>query len=458
MVKPRLIVRCRIWLGALALLAASPAFATPIAKPDTIGKRAARKLLSASDKTRAKFLAKKPELLELALRHFGLRRTALRADFMKQHNDQYSNELPPTPVRKQGFSGRCYLFAASNVVGGDISRSYLDARDIQARAYESLQTGAKLTSLTETLQPKMGEGGSWSRAAALLETYGAVPEHVMPDTYDATHSAVAIKLLDRTLVAAQEKLRHLPRNSAEETAIIHQAQADIDRIIARAFTGKDKLPETFVLDGKEVTARSYAAEHLKFKSSDYITLQDENAQRAGWNMNGLGLQRMETYNTKSIELMKEAVRASIDQGKAVYISAPVNDGSAPFMQPHETAEIERATKGVISIAAWDYGSIGIPDVKIDRGLASASGIHPQNHAMTIVGYDLDPKTGKVIKWKVQNSWGEEVADHGYQHMYDDFFTAFVGNATVPRSALSAAMRKQVEDEYTTWNNFAWQPK
>jgi bleomycin hydrolase len=259
-------------------------------------------------------------------------------------------------------------------------------------------------------------------------------------------------------VNAREKLKGLPRNSEAETAIIKQAQTDIDHIIARAFTGKDKLPSSFTVDGKVYTPKSYAAEQLGVKGSDYVTLQDERSERAGWNMAGGGVNRTEVYNTRSVEAMKDAVRAAIDQGKKVYISAPVNDGAAPFMQPHETVELERDTKGIMSIAAWDYGSLGLPEEKIDRGLAEQSRIHPQNHAMTVTGYDLDPKTGKVIKWKVENSWGKEAGDEGIQHMYDDYFTTFVGNATVPRSALSAAMRKQIEDEYSTWNGFAWEPK
>jgi bleomycin hydrolase len=468
----RFIIRARIWVGALALLAASQAAAAPVAvpkqKPSLDGKRLADKILSASDAERVRLMKQNPQAIELALRRHGLRRAALRADFMKDHNDHYSNELPPSPIRKQGMSGRCYIFTALNVIEADyhqrtnatakLSRSYVNARDLQYTAYEALQTGAKLSSLSEALQPSVGEGGDFGRALQLLDKYGAVPEHLMRDTYDATHSAVAIKLLERTLVNAREKLKGLPRNSDAETAIIKQAQTDIDHIIARAFTGKDKLPEKFTVDGKQYTPQSYAAEQLGVKGADYVTLQDERSQRAGWNMSGTGVNRMETYNTRSVEAMKDAVRAAIDQGKKVYISAPVNNAGAPFMQPHETVEFERDTKGIMSIAAWDYGSLGLPEEKIDRGLAEESRIHPQVHAMTVTGYDLDPKTGKVIKWKVENSWGKEAGDEGIQHMYDDYFTTFVGNATVPRSALAAAMRKQIEDEYATWNGFAWEPK
>lgn len=43
----------------------------------------------------------------------------------------------------------------------------------------------------------------------------------------------------------------------------------------------------------------------------------------------------------------------------------------------------------------------------------------------IVGYDLDAVTGKVIKYKIQNSWGQKSGDQGFYHMYADYFRAFV---------------------------------
>ena len=46
------------------------------------------------------------------------------------------------------------------------------------------------------------------------------------------------------------------------------------------------------------------------------------------------------------------------------------------------------------------------------------------HAVVIVGYDLEPGTNIVRKWKIKNSWGKKAGDHGYMHMYRDFFRLF----------------------------------
>lgn len=47
------------------------------------------------------------------------------------------------------------------------------------------------------------------------------------------------------------------------------------------------------------------------------------------------------------------------------------------------------------------------------------------HAMVISGVHLDVKTGKPIRYKVENSWGEASGDKGYFVMTDAWFEQYV---------------------------------
>jgi aminopeptidase C len=47
------------------------------------------------------------------------------------------------------------------------------------------------------------------------------------------------------------------------------------------------------------------------------------------------------------------------------------------------------------------------------------------HAMVISGVHLDVKTGKPIRYKVENSWGEGSGDKGYFVMTDAWFDQYV---------------------------------
>jgi bleomycin hydrolase len=62
---------------------------------------------------------------------------------------------------------------------------------------------------------------------------------------------------------------------------------------------------------------------------------------------------------------------------------------------------------------------------ITLGLTKAERIQvnesSMTHAMVISGVHLDVKTGKPVRYKVENSWGEARGDKGYFVMTDAWF-------------------------------------
>jgi bleomycin hydrolase len=447
----------------LLVFSSSPALA---AKADLAGRRLADKILIASDSERIKV---SPLGIEMALRRHGAKRVALRADFLKAHNTKYSKELPPTPIRDQSKTGRCWIFTALNVMERDaklagkkaekLSRAYIDAKNLQAVAYELIHTGFKAGLLRGASNSDVGEGGSFGYALQVIERYGAVPERVMRDFHDGKASAVLLKQLETIVVDAQEKLLKTGRNTPESFDIVKKAHEAVDTAIALAFTGKSKLPEKFVVDGKEYTPKTYAKEHLGIKPGDYVTLQDARDARAGWRTFGADVHETEVYNTRNVEFMKQTIKNAIDLGRKVYISLPVSDASAPFSGADKAYAGLPSSNGILSIGAHDYASLGLPAAITDREIIQRNGLYPTNHAMTVVGYDLGPD-GKVVKWKLENSWGQNAdrTDRGYMHVYDDFLTSFVGNITVPRGAVGKKALDRLESEKKALDTQMWLPK
>jgi bleomycin hydrolase len=450
----------RVLLFSGALLVAAPCFAGALD-----GKRLADKILFASDAERASASA---DAIGMAIRRHGIRRVALRADFVRAHNDRYTKELPTKKIRDQKSSGRCWIFSALNEIESDahaqapdqpqlkLSRSYINAKNLQAEAYALLKSGAKADMLNWTPPSDIGEGGHFAYAMQIVDKYGVVPEKIMRDTFDAKNSATLLKLLETIVVRAQNEMRPKAKNSVEQMEIVQRAQKEIDVAIARAFTGTDKLPDTFLYNGKEYTPKSYAEEHIKTKASDYVSFVDGRGARTGWQEWGEGTQRVHAYNTRNIEFMKQVVKNAIDQGKKVYFSAPVNAESAPFMINAEDMQGLAHAKGIMSTGAFDYATLGLPAPILDRETVQRTGLNNANHAMTIVGYELGAD-GKVIKWKVENSWGTDGGDKGIMHMYDDFFTSFVGMVTVPKSAVPAQIGKRLMDELKIKAAMNWDP-
>ncbi|MEO6953567.1 MAG: C1 family peptidase [Polyangia bacterium] len=438
-----------------------PVNAAAVVKNRLVGKRPADKLLFADDAQRKNI---SESALAMSMRRYGARRSALRSSFIKEHNDKYTHALEQGPIRDQASSGRCWIFATLNVLEQDVklrtgkavklSRAYIDAKNLQATAYEMVKSGANVAGLRSVEDNDISEGGLFGWATQIVDKFGVMPEHYMRDFADNKASSVAIKMLQTRVVAAQDKLRETGLNSPEAVAIASEAQKDIDTIIARAFTGKNAMPEKFLVDGVEYSPKTYA-EHLGTKSSQYVTLKDQKALRTGWHKVGEGVHAYQAYNTGDVEIMKQAVRNAIDHGKKVYVAAPVGDAGSPYMSNAEAYGTLPAAKGIMSIAAHDYATIGLGHAITDRATVQRTGLNNANHAMTITGYDLG-KDGKVIKWRVENSWGEKAADHGIQHMYDDFFTSFVSGVSVPATALPEGLLPKIKADFARRDAFAWE--
>jgi len=455
----------RSWISVLAFSGLLSSTLPASAAPSLEGRRMADRLLSASDADRSKV---DPRATAMAIRRHGLNRAALRSDFVLGHSARYTKELPATQIRDQKGSGRCWIFTALNVLERDaqvtgkptqrLSRAYFNARNLQARAYELIKGAAEGREIVGLGTLSIGEGGTFSYALNILDKYGAVPERVLRDFQDSKASATALKLLERLVYDAQQKLRVTAKHGANAMVIVKQAHADIDRVVARAFTGRDKLPERFMVDGKEYTPKTYAAEFVGVKKDDYVSIEATMASRPGWTRVGKGVHAASSYNTRDIEGMKALVKTSIDQGKKVYVAAPVGAAGAPYMTARPSrAGATHAAPGVMSIAAFDYASLGVPQEKLDRAALQRAGLNGANHAMTITGYDLGPD-GKVVKWKVENSYGTSAADRGVQHMYDDFFTHLVATVTVPRTALPEALALRMRNEKARHAILDWEPK
>lgn len=67
-----------------------------------------------------------------------------------------------------------------------------------------------------------------------------------------------------------------------------------------------------------------------------------------------------------------------------------------------------------------------------------------NHAMVITGVNLDNET--PTKWKIENSWGDEVADKGYYVATDSWFTKYVYQVVVNKKYLTQEEKESLKAE------------
>jgi bleomycin hydrolase len=58
------------------------------------------------------------------------------------------------------------------------------------------------------------------------------------------------------------------------------------------------------------------------------------------------------------------------------------------------------------------------------------------HAMVISGVHIDPSTHKPVRYKVENSWGEDPGNKGYFMMTDEWFEQCVQFTVAPYAIAS----------------------
>ena len=66
------------------------------------------------------------------------------------------------------------------------------------------------------------------------------------------------------------------------------------------------------------------------------------------------------------------------------------------------------------------------------------------HAMVFTGVDI--LDGKTRRWRIENSWGDEIADKGFFTMNDSWFDQHVFEVAVHRDRLSADLLAVLDSE------------
>ena len=440
--------RVVLLLATLALCWPHPVQARRIARVDRV--------LGMGDRTKARLPA---DVKLKAVQKHGLKAVALRRGFLKRHNTHYRYQIPlekkPHVIRDQKATGRCWAFATDRVMeskqakGGkpavELSKSFINYHSLRHTARTLLTKAAMSHGRLPKLAATLGEGANQTRAMKILEQYGAVPESKMPTTRDGQNSGVFLSQMQTMVARAAAdfgKIKKGPEAKAQVMARLESYQQEVDSLLK---TTVGKPPRKFKVDGKFYTPKTYAKKLLDGgpSTSDYVVLTHDPSK--GWNRrykvtDGAGL----TYQAYNIPMgaMQKAVKRTIRQGEAVYFSA-----NASANNPHRagTSSAEpREANGILSVSAFDYKSF-VPYKQISKRQRVKAGVTPANHAMAITGYDPAPGgSGKVRKWKVDNSWGEKAGDKGHFHMYDDYFKHYVSKVQVPRSSVPAALLARIE--------------
>ncbi|MBI45520.1 MAG: aminopeptidase [Candidatus Marinimicrobia bacterium] len=389
----------------------------------------------------------------------------------------YSNVITSEmkKVTNQKSSGRCWGFAALNLMRIELAKKYnlVDFEFSQSyfMFFDKLEKANYfLENILATLdRPSDGrliswlvsspiqDGGQWDMFVNLMEKYGIVPQSVMPERFHTSNSRSMNQLITRQLRKFASILR-LENNKGTNLAKLRKMKLDMMEDIYNMlcmFIGKP--PESFdwqIRDKKNKFLRFDNISPIDFyKNNVGINLKDKvcliHCPMDTKNFN-------ELYTIKYLGNVIEGqiikyLNINIDDMKKYAIKSLKND--EPVWFGCDVGKMFHRDLGVMDMNLYNYKLTFGVDSNMDKATRLEYGDSQMTHAMLFTGVDI--KSNKSTKWRVENSWGVKGGCKGYYLMTDQWFDQYNYEVVVDKKYLPEKVRKLFNKKPTFLN--PWDP-
>ncbi len=387
---------------------------------------------------------------------------------------RFSVSIDNGTVTSQAHSGRCWLFSSLNVARfvarkalniddestanpmGDfeLSQNYAMYYDKLERVNYFLRDVAALVRAGEPVDSQlmrflmgdvMGDGGQWIMAMNIYKKYGAVPKQFYPETASSQDTGQMNDQLRRLL---HQATAHMVANPDGIDEIIDRTLEAGHRMLTIhlgtpptsfdwEWTDKDGV---FHRDGR-ITPQEFWKRYVNAGLEDYVCLVDDPRPEHPKGRK-IGIEHLGNvaggdpteYLNVPVEVMKDCARRLMsEQGLPVWFGADCH----PMMD---------RKAGQWATDLFEYGRVYGVDFDMDKEQRVRFGDSAQNHAMAFVGVDVADDGRTTNRWRVENSWGGDIANKGYFTMSDDWFSQYVYEVAVPKSMLSEEYRQAFDQD------------
>ena len=358
--------------------------------------------------------------------------------------DKFSVEVQSSGIADQKQSGRCWLFTGLNVLRAQMMTREKSGTFFFSQNYSFFwdqleKSNLFLEGIIETrklpindakvewlFKNPINDGGQFTGISDNLYKYGVVPAEIMPETASSSNTKLLGKMLARTLRQTGIQLRKASEKG-ESLAQLRKRKEDGLKKVYRLLSLNLGVPPTsftYTLkdkDGKAISTETYTPQSFyeRFVGADlrgqFVMLMND-PSRPYYKVYEIEYDRHAydgknwTYVNLPMDEIKQMAIASLKDNTMMYYSCDVS------------RELDRS-QGIAALDNYDYTSLlGYPfDMdKAERIQTFDSG---STHAMTLKAVDLDA-SGKPVKWKVENSWGEKTGVKGHIIMTDAWFDAY----------------------------------
>jgi len=401
-----------------------------------------------------------------AIASSGINCAALNQKAIRKHNFIFSDTTKMGKITAQKQSGRCWMFAALNTMRVEtmnkLNMKTLEFSQNYTLFWDKLEKANYfLESIIETagedlsgrlvnfiLKDPMQDGGQWDMFRGIIKKYGIVPKYMMPETYHSSNTSVLSAALTRRLRRDAKILREAYENGKKEELVFMKKDMlyEIYNILAKAlgepptvfdFEYEDKDKNYYV--DKGLTPVEFFNKYVGWNLDDKISIINAPTKDKPYE---------KIYSVKYLGTVKEAeqikyLNLPIEELKSAAIKS-IKDGN-PVWFGCDVGKMSDRDSGIMDLDIFDYDEALTPIGDFDKAARLDYQESMLTHAMVFTGVDLD-ENGKPIKWKVENSWGEERGKKGVFSMSDQWFEEYNYQIMVDKKYLDKKYIKLLDME------------
>lgn len=398
---------------------------------------------------------KSNKIIENAIKNVGIHSFCLNSDVVNQTRNIFNIELPKAKIYNQEESERCWIHAGINLIKNNVAKNlnileseyalsvnffaFLDklekANTIYNRIIENDNFNFDNEIKKDYLKYGIYEGGYFEYFRALVIKYGIVPEVVMPDVKCSKISADLNRIFSDKVkkdVYQLIKLKKEHWNHFDETK--ENMLKENYNLLAKClgefpvvfdYEYKDKNGECIKITN--ITPKEFADRYLTIHLNNFIGVANvpmynkeyNKLYRKNYAENVYGNSYVEFINLP-IESLKELAIKHLKDGVPVYFGCDMK-----WMRENDL--------GIMDSNLYNYKDVFSIELLSKEEALSMYSIDFQ-HVMLITGVHIE--NNKIIRWKIEDSYGDKIHQDGYYVMNDNFFEDFVIEVIIDKKYLN----------------------
>ena len=386
---------------------------------------------------------------------------ALVRDVVQSTDFTFSTRLDDWKVSNQKKSGRCWLFAALNMLRVPALKK-MNVKDFEFSQNWGMfwdkfeKANWFLQNIIDTadcdvddrtvaflLNDPIGDGGQWNMFVNLVKKHGLVPKSAMPETESSSCTVKMNGILKWKLRDGANKVRSANGNLEELRCEI---LSGIWRILCIHL---GTPPKTFMWQWRdkdkkftrtgEMTPLEFAAKYIETPLEEYVCVVNDPR-------NSSPLMRTYTVEYLGNVVGGDLVKyLNIDTDTMKSLTQKMLEDGRPVWMGCDVGKMFRRDIGIWDAELFDFEGV----YGTELGLIKAERLEYHQtlmtHAMLFTGVDVHE--GKPVKWRVENSWGdEEVGVKGFQTMNYSWFNEYMFEVAIEKKYLSPELLSTFDEE------------